>query len=120
MDEAQVLPTVDRDTLVRMRQSGTPLILIDVLTHESYHQAHIPGSINIPLPVLRQLAPVLLGHTERLVVYCANFACSASATAVRLLQQIGYTQVWDYTGGIEDWDAGGLPLAYEGNEAQAA
>jgi rhodanese-related sulfurtransferase len=119
MDETQ-LPIIDRDALVRLRQSGTPLILIDVLSHESYLRAHIPGSINVPLQVVRQLVPVLVSRHERIVIYCANFACSASATAVRILQQLDYTQVWDYAGGIEDWHDGDLPLVWDGGEAQAA
>ncbi|MGD0678249.1 MAG: hypothetical protein ABSC94_22795 [Polyangiaceae bacterium] len=37
-------------------------------------------------------------------------ACLASVAAYHRLVQEGYTNVRRYAGGIEDWEAAGLPL----------
>lgn len=108
---------VTRDELVHLMHSQ-PIILIDVLPHDHFQRVHLPGAINVPLGVLRDLAPLLFGKYATLVVYCANFDCTASPTAAKILMQLGFTDVYDFAGGIQDWWDGGFPVVEE--EEQAA
>jgi rhodanese-related sulfurtransferase len=52
---------------------------------------------------------------SRIIVYCANFQCSASERAARLLEDAGYRRVFVYRGGIGDWQEAGYPV--EGGRA---
>ena len=91
--------------------------MVDVLPHEHFTRVHLPGAVNVPLSLLHELAPLILSPLDEIIVYCASFACTASTTAVKILQRDGYEHVLDYKGGIQDWAEGGLPvLSGVGNE----
>jgi phage shock protein E len=79
-------------------QSGT-YSLLDVRTHDEFHQDHIEGSIHIP-------HTEILDHTEHIAtlpeprfLYCRSGA--RSAMALQMLQQAGIGGLFN-TGGIED------------------
>jgi rhodanese-related sulfurtransferase len=114
--------TIARDALVQKMHAGERFILVDVLPHQHFLRVHLPGAINLPLNALRDLAPVVLGSNDSIVLYCANFQCAASRTAAKVLRQLGFSDVLDYAGGILDWEEGGLPVirGEEPSQAQAA
>ncbi len=99
---------VDRDTLQRWREAEKNLVIVDVLSPQSYHRAHIKGAINIPLGQLASLSHKL-PKDAKIVTYCANFKCHASTKAAKWLMARGYTDVHDYAGGIADWLEADLP-----------
>lgn len=67
-------------------------LIIDVRTSMEFEMGAIPDAINIPLDLLPQKAEEVIGDRNReVVVYCASGA--RSAYAVRLLTQLGYTDV---------------------------
>lgn len=109
---------ISRNELVAKRERGEPFILVNVLGHDQFEHIRLPGSVNVPLPLLRDLAPVLLGTEDQIIVYCANFECNASPTAARILMQLGFTDVLDYTGGVKDWVEGGQPVIHMPHEAE--
>ena len=47
---------------------------------------------------------------EEIVVYCSNEDCLASHAAYYSLLDHGYKNVRRYSGGLIDWEEGGLPL----------
>jgi rhodanese-related sulfurtransferase len=114
--------TILRDALVHKMHAGERIILVDVLSHEHFRRVHLPGAINLPLNALHDLAPVVLGRNDSIVVYCANFQCTASPSAATVLRQLGFTDVLDYEGGILNWEEGGLPVirGEDPSQAQAA
>ena len=62
-------------TLAQMRGlvRDPRVVILDVLSPESYATAHLPGEINIPTSMLRTRAPVELPDRERpIVVYCTS------------------------------------------------
>ena len=103
---------ISREELVDKRRRGDPFILVDVLSHEHFEHIHLPGAINVPLPMMRELAPLLFGKDDDIIVYCAGFECTASPTAATILTQLGFTRVAHYAGGIKDWQEGNLPLVH--------
>lgn len=115
-DREPGLEVVTREALATMWREGEPFVLVDVLSREQFDAVHLPGAINVPLPLLRELAPVLFGWEDTVVVYCANFACHASGTAARILLAMGFAHVLEYAGGIDDWARGDLPLVIAPHE----
>jgi len=116
-DHTAEIYEITRDALVEKRRHGEAFILVDVLTHENFTHIHLPGAINLPLDTLRELAPLVLGFDDEIVVYCASFSCQASRRAARQLMDLGFTNVLDYTGGIQDWTDGDLPLIHHDQQA---
>jgi len=91
------------------------LRVINVLDPEWYADAHIKGSINVPLKELKDFAQ----HTDKqtpVVVYCASYECSASKMAWHVLHELGFQDLYAYEGGMNEWYRAGLPT--EGSHAQ--
>jgi rhodanese-related sulfurtransferase len=47
--------------------------VVETLAPERYHEAHIPGALNIPPDKIKELAPGLLpSKNAEIITYCAN------------------------------------------------
>ena len=91
------------------------LLVVNVLPKESYNDCHIIGSINVPLDTLKEYSHGLKRETP-IVVYCASYVCSASRSAWHTLNEMGFSNVWAYEGGMAQWCQLGYPV--EGSCAQ--
>jgi len=101
-----MINTISRDELARLIQSGEKFRLVDVLPKESFEKEHIKGAISLPLTEIERKAGKLLKKNEHIVVYCASFQCSASTQAAEKLYGLGFQQVSDFKGGLEDFKEG--------------
>jgi rhodanese-related sulfurtransferase len=101
--------TLSRDDLNALLASDTRPTVVDVLPPEAYNKAHIQGAINIPLESLESLAGNL-DKNAAIVTTCAGFKCPASTRAAEKLKALGFLDVRDYKGGIQDWTEAGLPV----------
>ncbi len=101
---------ISREDLKQKLDEGDDLKLVCALSEWAYRAMHIPGSFHIDGP---ELVAELLEIDDQIVVYCTNVNCVASVLAYDRLVESGYGNVWRYAGGLEDWEAAGLPLAGE-------
>ena len=97
----------------RFDPSGEPL-LIDVRGAEEFTGplGHIPGARNIPLGEL----PARIGELESSKRRPLTLVCrtdNRSATAARLFNQAGFTDVCVLRGGMEHWNREGFTIARE-------
>jgi rhodanese-related sulfurtransferase len=87
--------------------SNDNAVVINVLDEESYNKEHIPGSISIPLEssdFVEQVGKkVKNDKAAQIVVYCAKTECPASEQAAEKLAEAGYTNVYDFEGGMKEW-----------------
>lgn len=101
------MKAIDRDTLKRMNKvEHEDFVLINVLPREAFNQRHIRTSINIPVGAddfVEQVGSVVGNKDRKIVVYCANFDCDASPKAADKLEEAGFSRIYDYEGGTEDW-----------------
>jgi len=64
--------TITRDELIRALRRRR-IVLVDVLTPESFAAIHIPGAINLPVADITGLAPDLLpDRGADIVAYCGG------------------------------------------------
>lgn len=96
--------------LLRWLEEGRVFTLIEVLAPEEYRRGHIPRAINIPLERLGMEARLRFAREHPLVVYCLGPKCKAAELAARKLGALGFTEVWIYPGGKEEWTNAKLPL----------
>ena len=83
----------------------------NVLTEQYYSNENIWGSRHVPLDQIgRELANTNLPKDTEIVVYCAGPECPQSGAASDKLQAYGYKNVKVYEGGLEEWEATGLPI----------
>ncbi len=94
------VPTVTVQDLQTLRTTGEKHFLLDVREPDEYAVGHITGSTLIPLGQLPQrLAEV--PREQKVVVHCK--LGGRSAKAVGILQEAGFTNVWNVAGGITSW-----------------
>ena len=95
-------------TLERLSEPA-PLTILDVRGADEFTgpQGHIPGALNIPLEELEaRLDAVAAELKGEVITVCRTDRRSASAA--RLLQDVGFTDVKVLKGGMVDWNANGL------------
>jgi rhodanese-related sulfurtransferase len=83
--------------------------LLDVRSAAEFTSAHIPGSYNVPLGVLREHRDELRDHLdEDVVLICRSGARAGQAEG--LLSATGLEHLHVLSGGVSAWDSAGLPL----------
>lgn len=84
-------------------------ILLDVREPHEYAQAHVPGSIPVPLGQLGSRLQEIRALGDRPVaVICQSGR--RSAIAAETLDKAGFTGVHNIQGGMIAWEKAGLPL----------
>lgn len=102
-------PITRSEVQAKLEASAT---LVEALPAMYFEDAHLPGALNLPHDQVDELAPALLPDLDaEIVVYCSNAACQNSTIAARRLSELGYTRVFDYEDGKQDWIEAGLPTA---------
>ncbi len=81
------------------------VVVIDVRTAEEYAQGHIDNALNIDVQSPTFADEIgALASDGRYVVYCRSG--NRSAEAVRQMEELGFTEVYDM-GGLQAWMAAG-------------
>ncbi|MEL6398345.1 MAG: rhodanese-like domain-containing protein [Cyanobacteria bacterium J06626_4] len=100
-------------------QSIQPLCLIDVRSRFEYNRFHAPDAINLSLPrILMGRMPILrnslpqwfrqLPEETTIAVICLT--AHRSPIAAQALLEMGFSQVFNITGGMMAWQKAGLPI----------
>lgn len=108
------LPSVSPEALAADRAG---VLVLDVRERSEWDEGHVPGAVHLPFYRLdRPLAG--LAPDAPVAVICAGG--QRSMVAASILRARGFRDVRNVTGGIEAWEAAGLPLALPGDAADAA
>ncbi|MBZ0220987.1 MAG: rhodanese-like domain-containing protein [Candidatus Methylomirabilis sp.] len=90
---------VTAEELNAMMERGERVILIDVRTPKEHEEAHIPGSVLMPLDTLDNVES--LPEDGHIILYCRSGKRSQTARGV--LGWKGFKGVRDLEGGINAW-----------------
>jgi rhodanese-related sulfurtransferase len=82
------------------------LVILDVRTVVEFENGHLEGAINIPVEELSMRLSEL-NQKDELLVYCRTG--NRSTTAVGILRENGYDQIYHMNGGIVAWGNAGFP-----------
>lgn len=103
--------TVDAHQVSRMKEDGA--VIINVLPKEYFEAGHIKGSRNICIydsSFLKDVSTATRGPNRAIIVYAKNQNFHASELAYEKLLKAGYIQVYDFKGGIEEWQKEGFEV----------
>ena len=101
--------TVDVETTYEQLSANQEAQLLDVREPSEWESTGIPrGAVLIPLGEIEQRAPAELAKDGPVYVICRSG--NRSRTASETLVGLGYTEVYNVDGGIQDWIAAGLPV----------
>lgn len=101
---------VDLSELLALKKEHKDLIVLDCRGPDYWYWEHIPGTVNLRWKYVAERAGKMLPDlTTPIVTSCDGFTCPASAMAYEELNKIGYQNLYEYSGGISDWKARGMP-----------
>jgi rhodanese-related sulfurtransferase len=80
----------------RINQNSN-VYLVNTLSASAFQKAHIPNSLNINS---MDTATELFGKNDEIIVYCSDVNCMASYYAYKQLELAGYTNIWQFAGGL--------------------
>jgi len=96
------VPTLTARDLRRELSSSADIQLVDVRTTEEFNQGYISGAVHLPLDRFRQDIS-RLDSRKKTVVYCRSGY--RSYLALKILQQSGFREVFNLSGGYMNWSA---------------
>jgi rhodanese-related sulfurtransferase len=102
--------TINTETVAGMQRRRDEVPVINVLSQEQFRQRHIPGSQNIPLTdprFVEKVESAIAGRDAPVIVYSASEECDASQQAAAKLEAAGFSDVYDYAGGMRAWTESG-------------
>ena len=109
--ETDMYQTITREQIKERIKNQLPTQIVEALPQRYFDDAHLPDAINIPHDEVRDLAGSMLPNKEAfIVVYCANTPCNNSKIATNTLMQMGYSNVFEYVEGKQDWIEANYPL----------
>ena len=101
---------LDIAALKQRLDAGEEVLVLDVRTPGEFsgELGHIAGARNIPLDAVSERSEELAAWRERPVLLVCR-TDKRSAKAARILAQQGLTDLQVVAGGMEAWNAAGLP-----------
>lgn len=99
--------TIDAEEANTMLEKGG-VTLVDVRTSAEYEEGHIPGALILPNEEIGAEPPTLLPDKDAaIIVYCRTGV--RSREAAKKLVDLGYTNVYNLSGGIQNWTYDTVP-----------
>ncbi|MFC4634961.1 rhodanese-like domain-containing protein [Dokdonia ponticola] len=82
---------------------GKDVQLVDVRSEEEYNKGHIDDAININIADKERFTAEIqkLDKTKPVYIYCHSGVRSHRAS--KLIQELGFTTIYDFTGGWSVW-----------------
>jgi rhodanese-related sulfurtransferase len=89
-------------------------VVLDARPEIFHRLGHIPGAVSLPREDFEQSYAKLRSVLERdksqpIVVYCSGSSCEDSKMVAEGLVKLGYTHVFVFKGGWDEWNQAGLP-----------
>jgi len=103
--------TITREQVKEKLKTEEPVTIIETLPKKYFDNEHLPGALNIPHDEIRARAPDMLPDKDAFIVlYCASTDCQNSNIATEALQQMGYTNAFEYVEGKQHWLEANFPV----------
>ncbi len=97
----------EASALIQQNINSDQLVILDVRTQSEFQTEHLNGAINrdVNAGIFRDQMGKTMDKSKIYLVYCQSG--TRSTTAAKIMQDLGYTQIYNMKGGIGKWkDAG--------------
>ncbi|MEO9484519.1 MAG: rhodanese-like domain-containing protein [Ekhidna sp.] len=105
--QQKAVESISAKRLVELQNDG--VTVIDIRTKKEYDQGHIPGVVLVDFfssDFLDQMKK--FDRDKPIVIHCASGGRSGKAS--KMLQEEGFTTIYDYAGGFSDWSSKGMKI----------
>ncbi len=104
---------VDADTLIKLIETTPNLVILDNRKEGDYAAGHVEGAIRLidtDITGPEVLARHMTAKDAPVAFYCNGIKCGRAAAAAQKAVGFGYTKIYYYAQGMDEWKAKGLPL----------
>lgn len=111
--EIEGATTVDADGVIELVTSTPALVVLDNRSQGDFDAGHIEGAIRLidtDIGADGDIAAHVAAKDDPVLFYCNGLACGRAANAVIKAVGYGYSNVYYYALGMEEWRERGLPL----------
>ena len=115
-EESGILPAgvtvIQAEGLIRLARIYDDLIIIDSRSPVDRKIGYIEGSVALPdnQTTCETLAKTNKNLVRPMVFYCNGIKCTRSHRALQLASSCGYSQLYWFKGGYEEWREKRLPV----------
>ena len=106
---------VDAEAVIEVANKFKNLVIIDSRIPGDRKIGYIEHSISLPdaKTNCKSLAKIIPGKSAPALFYCNGVKCGRSVVATRIALQCGYTNVYWFRGGFEEWKSKEYPYLHE-------
>ena len=91
--------------------AGSPVTILDARSGKWDDGRRVPGAKSLaPDSTAEQAAAVIPSKDALVVTYCSSTKCGASAKLAMTLKNLGYSNILEYSAGIDGWASHGNPV----------
>jgi len=104
-DTIEGTTTIDAEKLIQLANELQQLVIIDSRIRADRRQGYIPDSVSLPDTDTdcNSLFRVIDRKNTATVFYCNGPRCRRSEHAVKIAVECGYTNIYWFRGGFEEW-----------------
>ena len=104
--------TVDAQRVIALINETPNLVIVDNRRAEDFNRGHIEGSIRILDTEMTEaaLSQHARARNQPVLFYCNGPACGRAAKAAEMAVAWGYTSVYYYALGMDEWNRLNLPV----------
>lgn len=104
--------TVNADQVIDLVTKKPNLVILDNRKPEDFAAGHIEGAVRLIDTGVTpdSLAKAIKSKDTPVLFYCNGLKCGRAAKAAQKAAETGYTEIYYYALGLEEWSKKGLPL----------
>lgn len=114
-DDIDGATTINAEGLIDLVQNVPGLVILDSRITDDRTVGYIEGSISLPdiKTDCKSLKKKVSGKTAPVLFYCNGTKCGRSVNATRKALECGYSNLYWFRGGFEEWKAKDYPYLVE-------
>ncbi len=108
--------TVDYQGVIELIGAQSGLVVVDSRPATDYAHGHIETAINVVSSDMTDpevLSSRVASQATPVMFYCQGIKCGRAAAATKKAIEWGYTNVYYYANGMDEWLAEGMPTVKE-------
>ncbi len=106
---------VDAERVIELAEKQKNLVIVDSRIPGDRKIGYIEHSISLPdaKTNCKNLAKIIPQKTTPVVFYCNGVKCGRSVVATNVALKCGYTKIFWFRGGFEEWQSKEYPYLHE-------
>ncbi|MDX1810588.1 MAG: rhodanese-like domain-containing protein [Gammaproteobacteria bacterium] len=105
---------VSAEEMIDLVEKFDELVIIDSRKKSDVAKGFIEGAVSLPNTDTNadSLAKNIPSKSTPVVFYCNGIKCGRSVKAAKIAIAEGYTNIYWFRGGMQEWEAKGLPVVH--------